>query len=97
MDKIILVHYINVGNVTPAKVADIMGELSKSLGSCDDILNYIYPIKEGETRVDCINPKLVTVEEYKHANEVLSFNEKLVKTIIKKNIKYFEFDMQKIK
>jgi hypothetical protein len=97
MDKIILAHYINVGNVIPAKAAEIMDKISRSLGAHEDILHYIYPITEGETRVDCINPKLVTGEEYKHANEILSFNEKLVKTIIKKNIKYFEFDMQKIR
>lgn len=64
MDKIILAHYINVGNVNPQKVAEILGDLSKSLAGHDDVLHYIYPITQGNTRVDCINPKLVTGEEY---------------------------------
>jgi hypothetical protein len=97
MDKIILAHYINVGNVSPAKVAEIMGEISKSLVGQDDVLHYIYPITQGDTRVDCINPKLVTGDEYKHAKEVLSFNEKLVKTVIDKSMNDFKFDMQKIR
>ncbi len=97
MDKIILAHYINVGNVSPQKVSEILGEISKSLVGQEDVLHYIYPITQGDTRVDCINPKLVTGEEYKHAKEVLSFNEKLVKTIIDKNMNNFNFDMQKIK
>jgi len=97
MDKIILAHYINVGNVSPAKVAEIMGEISKSLVGQDDVLHYIYPITQGDTRVDCINPKLVTGGEYKYAKEVLSFNEKLVKTIMDKNMNDFKFDMQKLR
>jgi hypothetical protein len=97
MDKIILAHYINVGNVSPAKVAEIMGEISKSLVGQDEVLHYIYPITQGDTRVDCINPKLVTGEEYKYAKEVLSFNEKLVKTIIDKNMNDFKFGMQKLR
>ena len=97
MDKIILAHYINVGNVSPQKVAEIMSEVSKSLVGQDDVLHYIYPITQGDTRVDCINPKLVTGEEYKYAKEVLSFNESLVKTIISKNMNDFNFGMQKIK
>jgi hypothetical protein len=97
MDKIILAHYINVGNVSPQKVAEIMSELSKSLAGQEDVLHYIYPITQGDTRVDCINPKLVTGEEYKYAKEVLSFNESLVKTIISKNMNDFNFGMQKIR
>lgn len=97
MDKIILAHYINVGNVSPQKVAEILGDISKSLAGQEDVLHYVYPIREGDTRVDCINPKLVTGEEYKYAKEVLAFNEKLVKTVIDKNMNNFNFDMQKIK
>lgn len=97
MDKIILVHYINVGDSSPASVSDLMLNITKSLTGQDDVLHYIYPIREGDTRVDCINPKLVTGNEYKYASEVLSFNEKLVKTIIDKNMNDFIFDMQKVK
>ncbi len=97
MDKIILAHYINVGNVSPQKVAEILGNISKSLAGQEDVLHYVYPIREGDTRVDCINPKLVTGEEYKYAKEVLSFNEKLVKTVIDKSMNDFKFDMQKIR
>ena len=97
MDKIILAHYINVGNVSPAKVSELLSKISESLAGQEDILHYVYPITQGDTRVDCINPKLVTGEEYKYAKEVLSFNEKLVKTIIDKNMNNFNFDFQKIK
>jgi hypothetical protein len=97
MDKIILAHYINVGNVSQDKVTELMAKISKSLVGQDDVLHYIYPIRQGDTRVDCINPKLVTGEEYKHAKDVLSFNEKLVKTIIDKHMNNFNFDMQRIR
>lgn len=97
MDKIILAHYINVGNVSPQKVNELLYDISKSLAGQDDVLHYVYPITQGDTRVDCINPKLVTGEEYKYAKEVLSFNENLIKTIIGKNMNDFNFEMQKIR
>lgn len=97
MDKIILAHYINVGNVSPQKVNELLYDISKSLAGQDDVLHYVYPITQGDTRVDCINPKLVTGGEYKYAKEVLSFNENLIKTIIGKNMNDFNFEMQKIR
>jgi hypothetical protein len=97
MNKIILVHYINVGNVSPQRVSELLYDVSKSLAGQDDVLHYVYPITQGETRVDCINPKLVTGEEYKYVKEVLSFNESLIKTIVGKNVNDFNFEMQKIR
>ena len=54
MEKIILVHYINIGN------SDDMENIIKKLSPNErnDIFSYFIPIIEGETRVECINPKL---------------------------------------
>ncbi len=36
----------------------------------------------GETRVDCLNPKLVSDEDYKEAKELLDRNQKIVNDIM---------------
>jgi len=85
MEKIILVHYINIGNIDGNDVSKIMEDVVKKLSPKeeDNIISYWIPVREGETRVECINPKLVSQEDFTEAKQVLDRNQKIVNDIIK--------------
>ena len=66
-DKIILVHYVNVdtlketnSNKSPYDGMKIYYEMLDN----NNYTNFIIPVN-GETRIDCINPKYVKEDEYK--------------------------------
>ncbi len=72
-NKIIIVIYLGVGNETQEAVADHISSASKQIGSNDpEILTYIIPaFGTTNTKVECINPQIVTGEEYKSIIEKL--------------------------
>ena len=83
MDKIILVHYIGVGNLSTKEVEQHLHKITTELLPKDDgVINYVIPTR-GETRIECLNPKLVSEEDYKQAKELLDRNQKIVDDIIK--------------
>ena len=72
MDKIILVFYIYVGGLSGTQVEELLDELkSHYFGEweSENTLTYWIPITEGDTRVECINPKLVGPEEYEEVRQ----------------------------
>ena len=83
-EKIILIHYINVSNIDGNDVSKIMEEVINklSLKEEDNIISYWIPVREGETRVECINPKLVSEEDFTEAKRVLDRNQEIVNNII---------------
>ena len=86
MDKKIVVNYINVAGVPVEETLDMLEEVSSRLESIDpDIVNYIVPICEGETRVECINPDLLTGEMYIEAVESVEKIKEILEDL-KKNV-----------
>jgi hypothetical protein len=83
-DKIILVHYIHIGNLEGGDVGEYMNDIIKkfSYKDEDNIFSYWIPVKDGDTRVECINPKLVSEEDFKEAKRVLDRNQEIVNDII---------------
>lgn len=84
MEKIILVHYINVGNMDYTNINKFMEEITVKFSPKeeDNIISYWIPVNNGETRVECINPKLVSEEDYSEAKKVLDRNQEIVNEII---------------
>ena len=83
-EKIILIHYINVSNIDSNDVSKIMEEIINkfSLKQENNIISYWIPVREGDTRVECINPKLVSEEDFTEAKRVLDRNQEIVNDII---------------
>jgi hypothetical protein len=83
-EKIILIHYINVSNIDSNDVSKMMEDVINkfSLKEEDNIISYWIPVREGETRVECINPKLVSEEDFTEAKRVLDRNQEIVNNII---------------
>lgn len=79
MDSIILVHYIKFERT---KTADEVRRIQQSMTVFKErvvkgleekgIINLIVPVFEGSSRVECVNPKLVTEAEYKSALDVVN-------------------------
>jgi hypothetical protein len=83
-EKIILIHYINVGNIDGNNVSEMMENVVNKFSPKeeDNIISYWIPVREGETRVECINPKLVSQEDFTEAKRVLDRNQEIVNDII---------------
>ena len=83
-EKIILIHYINVGNIDGNDVSEMMENVVNKFSPKeeDNIISYWIPVREGETRVECINPKLVSEEDFTEAKRVLDRNQEIVNNII---------------
>lgn len=66
MDKIILVHYVNVAGMTRNRAYQILGEydtmLKRASEAEGDVSHYIVP-STGDSRIECVNPKLVSEDE----------------------------------
>lgn len=85
MNKIILVHYIWLGNAAIEQVEDKFNKLKNNFQHLeeDNIISYWIPIKEGDSRVECINPKLVSEEDFNQAKLALDKAQLKIDEIVK--------------
>jgi len=88
-DKLILVHYIDTGNLNNSEIPTFVEKVSKKISSDkDEHLSYFIPIK-GESRVECINPKLIDKDEYKiHLKRLEKAEKEFYKAIESMNEKF---------
>ena len=87
-DKLIIVSYVNVGDLaTDRDIAQELHEISEILHELFDysVKLLIVPIRKGESRVECINPKLLTEAEYKDTREKVEKIDVEFKKWLKKN------------
>lgn len=71
MEKIIIVHYVGVGNASAEQVYKIMQEYKRYICKEEGITHYLLACKNHESRIECINPKLVSEEDYTSAKAAL--------------------------
>ena len=84
MDKIIIVHYVWVGNAAIEQVEETLDRLKNNFQHLEDnIIGYWIPIKEGDSRVECINPKLVSEEDFNQAKLALDKAQIKIDEIVK--------------
>lgn len=82
-DKLFLVYYVNVGNIHAEDVNEYLYSFAETFTYDESIEKIIIPIREGETRVECINPVLLTDEQYKEVDEKVKNLKKEVETALK--------------
>jgi hypothetical protein len=85
MDKIILVHYINIDGVPNSNLGEMMGLVKESLAKDADIISYIVPVRDEPTRIECVNPKLLKENDdaWDNVKRILDRNQKAVDKFIK--------------
>jgi len=81
MEKIILVLYLNVGNLSPKDVDDFVHTTIDRIKN-DDVITYVMPVRDQPTKIEILNPRLVSEYEYKTAAEILERYQKEVGRII---------------
>lgn len=84
MDKLILVLYVDVGNLDDSKINEHVRYVAGSLFTEEVIkkteaTTFVIPVREGGTRVECINPKyVVDLDLYEsHHQKLESINKNL--------------------
>ncbi len=83
MNKIILVCYYKE-SISYEEIAIIRKEVDRSIKG-EDILFYLVPTTD-DVRIECINPKLVSEDDYKIVKEKLeTINSDLDKLLVKLN------------
>lgn len=70
-DKIILVVYVNISYIDIADVAEYMHKITDAITFDDSVLRLFIPIRDSETRIECINPKRIFDEEYVKTSELV--------------------------
>jgi hypothetical protein len=85
MDKIILVHYINIDGVPNSNLGEMMELVKDSLAKDADIISYIVPVRDEPTRIECVNPKLLKDNDdaWDNVKRILDRNQKSVDKFIK--------------
>lgn len=85
-NRLILVFYIDVSNLykedIPAYMNEVAIELSKNDNNTD---KYFIPIFEGDSRIECINPVMISEEEYAEVKRKIDEIDKIFKDLIKDN------------
>ena len=85
-NRLILVFYIDVSRIYEGDVPAYMNELATDLSKNDDSTDkYFIPIYEGDSRLECINPVMISEEEYTEVKRKIDEIDKIFKDLIKDN------------
>lgn len=85
-NRLILVFYIDVSHVCKEDIPDYMSEVASELSKNDNNTDkYFIPIYEGDSRLECINPVMLSEEEYVSVKQKVNEIDKIFKDLIKDN------------
>lgn len=68
-DKLILGIYVNIDRINTSDVDEYLTEFASTVKFDDSVMRFIIPVRGEESRVECINPVLLTEEQYKETEE----------------------------
>ena len=75
MNKIILVHYINSSRFDQNLLKELSNSIQEQLGG--EVLAYVLETNN-ESKVECINPKLISEEEYSEVIRIMDRSQELM-------------------
>ena len=82
--KILVVIYVGVSNMDDSHVLEYVRQIRDSLTAAgdDDFKYIIVPVRdESGTRIECLNPVLLTEEKYKEAEAAVERMENAIKML----------------
>lgn len=88
-NQLILVNYLNIGNLSHKDAKEYMYriikdlKINKKMGGAH-IVQYFIPVRNQESKVECINPILVDNELYQQAKNKLEEATKKLDDLLKK-------------
>lgn len=68
-DKLFIVVYVGVHGLEDQTVSEILANVANRMQYDDSVNTLIIPTRDSETRVECINPVLLTEEQYEEARK----------------------------
>ena len=71
-DKLFLVIYLNIASIPSQDVVEYINKVTKVIKFDDSVLQLIVPVSGEETKIECINPVLLTEEQYKDVEEKIN-------------------------
>lgn len=71
-DKLFIVIYADVRGIHDSDVVSYIKAIASSIKYDESIVKLIIPTRESETRVECINPVLMTEEQYKDVEDKIN-------------------------
>lgn len=85
-NRLILVFYIDVSRVYEHDVPAYINEVATALNKNDDGTDkYFIPVYEGGSRLECINPVMISEEEYAEVKRKINEIDKIFKDLLKEN------------
>lgn len=63
-DKLFIIIYVDVRNVNRVDVSEYLRPIANATVFDESVIRLIIPTRDSETRVECINPVLLTEEQY---------------------------------
>lgn len=82
-DKLFLVIYLNIASIPSADVVEYIKKVTEVIKFDDSVLRLIVPVRGEETKIECINPVLLTEEQYKDAEEKINTLKQVVEEKLK--------------
>ena len=82
-DKLFLVCYLNIGSIPAEDIREYLHNFAEAFTYDASIERIVIPIRKGESRVECINPVLLTDEQYKEVEEKVKNLKQEVETALK--------------
>lgn len=82
-DKLFLVIYLNIASIPSADVVEYINKAAEVLKFDDSVQRLIVPVRGEETKIECINPVLLTEDQYKDVEEKINTLKEVVEEKLK--------------
>lgn len=77
-DKLFIVVYVGVHGFSDQTISEILADVANHMQYDGSVNTLIIPTRDSETRVECINPVLLTEEQYEETRKKIeSLTEKV--------------------
>ena len=82
-DKLFLVIYLNIADIPSQDVVEYINKVTKVIKFDDSVLQLIVPVSGEETKIECINPVLLTEDQYKDVEDKINTLKQVVEEKLK--------------
>ena len=82
-DKLFLVIYLNIASIPSADVVEYISKVAEVTKFDDSVQRLIVPVRGEETKIECINPVLLTEDQYKDVEEKINALKQVVEEKLK--------------
>lgn len=85
MNKLILVHYLNTNGLSSNNAKEQFFNYKKMVNEeYPDFTHFIMPIQNGDNKIECINPQLISHEEYTIVSEFIKSTDEKINEFLNK-------------